>query len=184
MTPTREKRTPTLPPILDFKHKLFALLFSVGTTQCERCMNLQKLEMKAEARKEKNNSTAAKLKAPLSTTHPRRVALALIETRDANKRSIARMQKEINECSMQVNDGELRNDFFSIMENNMDDATPFMWLFWEEQKKYALGNPHAIKYHPMVIRYCISLASKSPAAYEEMRSSGILRLPSRRTLRD
>ena len=49
---------------------------------------------------------------------------------------------------------------------------------------YAQGNPRAIKYHPMIIRFCISLASKSPSAYEELRSSGILTLPSRRTLRD
>ncbi len=36
----------------------------------------------------------------------------------------------------------------------------------------------------MIIRFCLSLAAKSASAYEELRNSGVLRLPSRRTLRD
>ena len=38
--------------------------------------------------------------------------------------------------------------------------------------------------NPMVIRYCLSLATKSPACYEELRQSKILVLPSQRTLKD
>ena len=36
----------------------------------------------------------------------------------------------------------------------------------------------------MIIRFCISLAAKSASAYDELRNTGILTLPSRRTLRD
>eukprot|EP00794_Sanderia_malayensis_P002902 gene2902-3354_t len=36
----------------------------------------------------------------------------------------------------------------------------------------------------MIIRFCISLAAKSASAYDELRNSGALTLPSRRTLRD
>ena len=36
----------------------------------------------------------------------------------------------------------------------------------------------------MIIRFCLSLASKSSSAYDELRSSNILKLPSRRTLID
>ena len=36
----------------------------------------------------------------------------------------------------------------------------------------------------MLTRYCLSITSKSHSAYEELRSSGILVLPSSRTLRD
>lgn len=36
----------------------------------------------------------------------------------------------------------------------------------------------------MIIRYCLSLVAKSPSLYEELRNSGILVLPSQRTLRD
>lgn len=36
----------------------------------------------------------------------------------------------------------------------------------------------------MIIRYCLSLATKSPACYEELRRSGILVPLSQRTLKD
>ena len=36
----------------------------------------------------------------------------------------------------------------------------------------------------MIIRFALSIATKSPAAYDEIRNSGVLTLPSRRTLRD
>ena len=36
----------------------------------------------------------------------------------------------------------------------------------------------------MIIRFCLSLAAKSPSAYDEMRNLNILILPSRGTLRD
>ena len=74
-------------------------------------------------------------------------------------------------------------ELYNIMETNQN-SSPFMKLFWEQQKEYAKGNPRAIRYHPMVIRFCISLAAKSGSAYDELRSSGIHILPSQRTLRD
>ena len=36
----------------------------------------------------------------------------------------------------------------------------------------------------MLIRFALSIASKSAAAYEELRSSGVIKLPDMRTLRD
>ena len=36
----------------------------------------------------------------------------------------------------------------------------------------------------MIIRFCLSLASKSASAYDELRNSKVLTLPSRRTLQD
>ena len=64
-----------------------------------------------------------------------------------------------------------------------------MKLFWEEQQKYLSSLKNGIRCHPMIIRYCLNLASKSPAVHEEMRfneksGSGCLVLPSRRRLRD
>ena len=36
----------------------------------------------------------------------------------------------------------------------------------------------------MIIRFCFSLAAKSPSCYEELRNSGVLVLPSQRRLKD
>ena len=65
-----------------------------------------------------------------------------------------------------------------------------MKLFWSEQQKYlGKSSTKGIRYHPTLIRYCLSLASKSPSTYDQMRfdeknNTGFLILPSRRRLRD
>ena len=59
-----------------------------------------------------------------------------------------------------------------------------MSLFWQEQKKLLQRSSKGARFHPMIIRYCLSLASKSPFCYDELRASNILCLPSQQTLRD
>ena len=64
-----------------------------------------------------------------------------------------------------------------------------MKMYWEEQQKYMSSSKKGVRYHPMIIRYCLGLAAKSPTVYDEIRydeknKSGFLVLPSRRRLRD
>ena len=72
----------------------------------------------------------------------------------------------------------------TIMSNVGKDISSFVQLFWQEQKKSLSVTADGIIHHPMIIRFCLSIASKSPSAYDELRSSNILTLPSRRTLRE
>ena len=105
------------------------------------------------------------------------------------KHEIEKLQAEICKSSMKVS-SELNDDFISIISNT--DSTkmpPFMKLFWEEQQKYLKSSKTGIRYHPMIIRYCLALASKSSAAYDDIRydektGTGFVILPSRRRLRD
>ena len=58
-----------------------------------------------------------------------------------------------------------------------------------EAAKYLKSSSKGIRYHPMIIWYCLSLASKSVTAYDEIRydvnkGTGFVILPSRRRLRD
>ena len=41
-----------------------------------------------------------------------------------------------------------------------------------------------MKWHPLMIKWCIYLRYKSSGAYEMLRESGCIKLPSQRTLRD
>lgn len=80
---------------------------------------------------------------------------------------------------------ELRNDFSKILNSANDaDITPFMKLFWEPQKKLFSSSSKSVRYHPMIIRFCLSLAAKSPSCYEELRNSKVLILPSQRRPKD
>ena len=81
-------------------------------------------------------------------------------------------------------DQELANDFDTIFTYS-NNVTPFMKLFWQQQNELRKkGGGRNARYHPMIIRYCLSLLMQSRSAYEVLRNSGVLILPSTRTLRD
>ena len=86
------------------------------------------------------------------------------------------------------------NQIFNNPTNLMSDAdqskvSPFMKFFCEEQQKYLKTSSSSVRYHPMIIWYCLYLASKSAAVYVDIRynqktGTGFLILPSRQRLRD
>ena len=47
-------------------------------------------------------------------------------------------------------------------------------------EKSVKNSATGIQYHPMIIRFSLSLAAKSPSCYEELRNSKVLVLPSQR----
>ena len=63
-----------------------------------------------------------------------------------------------------------------------------MELFWQQQQHNSGRTPTGRRYHPMLIRWCTSISSKSASAYDEFRDtfigSNIIELLSRRKLRD
>ena len=91
------------------------------------------------------------------------------------------MQKEISSKSITIN-SSIADDIEEVMNKNLN-VSPFMKLFWEQQKS-SQNKGSGVHYHPMIIRFCLSIASKSASAYNELRSSNVLTLPSLRTLRD
>ena len=58
-------------------------------------------------------------------------------------------------------------------------------IFWEQQlQMLKTKSPKQYRWHPMMIRWCLHLHMLSSAAYNAIRSSGVITLPSQRTLRD
>ena len=85
----------------------------------------------------------------------------------------------------------LNSDLLHIMNENSDQikkAFPedsFARLFWEEQLKAATAsNAKQVRWHPVIIKWCLNLKLMSSCTYHALRSSGFLKLPSERTLRD
>ncbi|XP_065061651.1 uncharacterized protein LOC135688649 [Rhopilema esculentum] len=160
--------------------------------QCLPCKSKEQYEAKQKKRKDDTKCSAAKLKAPLSATHPVRIKLALQENRIKCKQlelRLEEMKREIDTKAKPVSN-DLGDDLKELFRScNNRNIPPFMKLFWEEQQKYLQQRPSQVRYHPMIIKYCLALAAKSTSAYKEMRfdekhGSGVLILPSLRTLRD
>ena len=128
----------------------------------------------------------AHIKAPISQTDPQRLRLTL----QSQRLKCAQLESELNEMraeilksDIEVND-KLSDDFVKILDSSSAKITPFMNLFWQEQQNLFSKKPTGVRYHPMIIRFCLSLAARSPSCYEELRNSGVLVLPSQRRLRD
>ena len=61
----------------------------------------------------------------------------------------------------------------------------FRHLFWEQQLQgIQAKNCRQVRWHPALIKWCLHLKYKSSSAYHALRSTGVLTLPSERTLRD
>lgn len=109
---------------------------------------------------------------------------------------INRLQKKLEE-SIEVNgvllDDETSKDLENIVkeeDSTLADKFPedsFPHVFWNQQKAHILkeGNQKkGIRWHPLIIKLCLYLRHQSSKAYETLRKSGCLALPSQRTLRD
>ena len=162
------------------------VLHNSGVQQCTNCSKYSRACDQTKKVKQRKLEEPAHLKAPVSKTSPARIKLTLqvqrLKCADL-ERQLNQMRTEINNSSVEI-DHELSNDLTTILGKSDVNVTPFMDLFWQQQKKLFSSSPTGVRYHPMIIRYCLSLAAKSPSCYEELRKSKILVLPSQRTLKD
>ena len=92
-----------------------------------------------------------------------------------------------------VLDNETSSDMEKIMEEedgNIADKfqeDSFQRIFWKQQKECIAKEgcrKKGIRWHPLIIKLCLYLKHQSSKAYETLHSSGLLALPSQRTLRD
>ena len=80
---------------------------------------------------------------------------------------------------------ELMNDTEGEVKKSYADPNSFQRLLCEQQKKYNnLTDKRGMRWHPMILRWCIYLKGKSSSTYDSLRHSGFINLPSERTLYD
>lgn len=170
-----------------YNRSLTCELLILSPETCAQCNKTSQKantkKKKAQKRKSENLLKPASLYAPISLISPERVKLKLQSHRSEIKSlkiDIEKLKTEIEQFSIA--------DLTSIM-SNAESISPFMELFWAEQQKYITKSRTSVRYHPMIIRYCLALSAKSPQAYDYIRydpkaGTGFLVLPSRRRLRD
>ena len=133
----------------------------------ERCFDCQHFENKANAREKKKRQmkeSSLKDKAPLSASNPSRLRPTVLDQRLKCKQlehKIEKLQTEVN-CSSVKIDNQLSDDITTIISAHIQEASPFMKLFWNEQIKNF--DQKSRRYHPMIIRFCLAIASKSGSA--------------------
>ena len=101
-----------------------------------------------------------------------------------------RLSVAIQEEGISV-DEHMHGDLRQIMEECADKVTSehpvgsLARVFWEQQLKAAsCSNQCQMRWHPLIVKWCLYLRHQSSSAYEAMRQSGLISLPLQRTLRD
>ena len=153
---------------------------------CDGCGQFSSSVKIANQAKTRRLSTPAQMKAPVSKTDSARIKLTLQGQRltcAELENELNAMRKELQKNNVEV-DHELSNDLADIMTKAGSKVTPFMNLFWQQQQKLFGSKATGVRYHPMIIRFCLSLAAKSSSCYEELRNSKVLVLPSQCRLTD
>ena len=85
---------------------------------------------------------------------------------------------------------DMHDDLLSVMGKHNEDVLKsfpedsFQHIFWSSQYNAAQQKSSTgLRWNPAMIRWCIFLQQKSSAAYDLIRKSNCIRLPSQRTLR-
>ena len=85
--------------------------------------------------------------------------------------------------------GEVHNDLVNIMnlhkKQHPTTDEKFSSIFWNQQLKAAtVKDTRQMRWHPAMIRWCLYIHHRSSGAYSTLRNSGVIKLPSERTLSD
>ncbi len=169
-------------------------------SRCKVCQDVRTTLRCANSRQknaEESNRTQATSHTKYSALDPseknarmKSMHKSLVQVKQRNKRLEDKVKELIEKSGVL-----LQPDDSSDLSSIMNEATPRIEkefpvdspqrIFWEQQLQYnSLANKRAIKWHPLVIRFALNLKYLSSTAYRAVRESGIIKLPSERTLTD
>ena len=130
----------------------------------------------------------------LSTPEKKAKMATLRKKAAAAEEGLKRLKDKVQKLQEQQSEPvseQLNSDLTQIMSDNVDQVhkayseNSFARLLWDSQLKAATVKDHRqVRWHPLLIKWCLNLKLLSSSAYSAMRTSGFLTLPSERTLRD
>nr|XP_039259339.1 uncharacterized protein LOC120335785 [Styela clava] len=88
-----------------------------------------------------------------------------------------------DEVLYEVTDATEEDPIKGVFEDEHRSLNEWQLMFYSNQVKNASLPAHQRRYHPDTIRWAIELYSRSPAAYDHIRTSNVLILPSSSTIR-
>ena len=168
--------------------------------RCEMCENYRKTLFAIFSKEKTKDSTTNVYETPASRCNyrylsPNQKDDLLRTMKTSNKEAhvkISKLEEELRKLSLDhgisVND-DLKSDLSCIIEQQHNhilstyEKGSFQRVFWEQQMKFARFS-NGIRWHPLMIKWCLYLRHQSSSAYELLRKSGCIQLPLQRTLRD
>ena len=160
-----------------------------GGAKCTSCKNyravLRKIYARWSARQsEQISDTRSHINEQYMNTPEKKAKLDKMKKRVHEAESeVRKLQQKIEQLTREQGesiDSDLHGDLLGIMKD-IDQAYPegsFARLFWEEQLRAATAkDPHQVRWHPLIIRWCLNLKLLSSSAYHATRTAGFIKLP-------
>ena len=177
--------------------------FLVDAVRCESCKHYR-ANLRALSSRQNKQTLCTPTKRTSTSSHvnfrylntpekAKRFLNCSTEARVA-KQKVKRLEQKLKEVTEKDGvslDGTFQHDFDSILSDSTDDIRKhyplgtFQRIFWDQQvESLKLKDKRQIRWHPMMIKWCLSIKLRSSSTYNALRSSNIIALPSDRTLRD
>ena len=128
-----------------------------GGDVCDGCDQFSSSVEIANCTKTQHLSPPVQVQATLSKTHPARIKLTL----QGQRLRCTELERELSVLhnELQRNNAELSNDLADIKTKAGSKGTLSMNLFWQQQQQKLFGNnATGVHYHPMKIKFCLSLS--------------------------
>ncbi|XP_022109470.1 LOW QUALITY PROTEIN: uncharacterized protein LOC110989404 [Acanthaster planci] len=179
-------------PFKTVRHKHCALLIPTSTTRCQVCKrhrsDLASLDKRLSAKSSGSEvSTKSSTRNDLLSQKDLIKKVNLLSSeKNQLKRRISMMASKIEDMVMEEGtvlppdqEDKLQISIkknYNVLKTLLDENSPG-FLLWEQQKKSA-SRGKGMRWHPAIICWCIALHHKSSSAYNLIRDSGFLQLPS------
>ena len=182
-------------------HRKCHLVFASGDVRCLLCKQLRKSLHAVYSRLSKQSHDKENRTAPSSHVNYRHLSTpekqerlsrlhdAVRVARRRPQRIEARLERTIEKVGESV-DSEMHKELCSIASGNdvsiQNSFAPGSCgrIFWDQQKMAVSTSASGMRWHPLMIKWCLHLCHFSSSGYEALRKSGCISLPSQRTLRD
>lgn len=174
----------------------------VPTGKCANCVSYRATLRTMHTRWQKNTaSSPSKYTSTSSHTNFRYLTTPQKRKRMTSLRArVTSAERKVNNLMEKIKDSTdvqgvtvddyLHRDLSQIMEEHTPSIIEqfpqgsFKRLFWEQQREALRSNSRQMRWHPTMIKWCLNIKLRSSTAYEAIRDSGFISLPSSRTLRD
>lgn len=160
-----------------------------------RCPHCSSTRRHLRARKTRLEKMALRT-LPLSSTykHSDMTKDMLIKKINQQTAKIKTLQQKLDkmrrDCDREIRKNPIQNeeikDLMATCEKDIDTVYSYCSssqnLFWKQQMKAIKSGKNGMRWDPTIIRWCLNIRQKSSAAYDALRDSGFIELPSSRTL--
>ncbi|KAJ8305335.1 LOW QUALITY PROTEIN: hypothetical protein KUTeg_015880 [Tegillarca granosa] len=165
--------------------------------RCSRCLEIRRMLRKRKQRLDERKQHSHPIIYTVSTN------ITMLLTQICQQQTeIKTLMTEIDKLKRRCDKAILRNgvllsasqnqemkDFGVFLEEVVEaypDPYCFQRLFLEQHTNFEKSGKNGIRWHPMIIRWCLFIRNKSvkAKAYDAIRDAGFIQLPSARTLFD